>query len=50
MNNNELVKYEGELIKRVCNAIGVTNKLLGLTRAESSSYIRSLHSKYNAKI
>ena len=27
MENNELIKYEGGLIKRVGNAISVTNKL-----------------------
>lgn len=30
MKNNELVKYEGGLLKRVGNAISVTNKLLSL--------------------
>lgn len=30
MGNNELIKYEGGLIKRVGNAISVTNKLLNV--------------------
>lgn len=29
MENNELIKYEGGLVKRVGNAINITNKLLG---------------------
>ncbi len=33
MENNELIKLEGDLIKRVGNAISITNKLLALDEA-----------------
>lgn len=34
MENNELIKYHGGLIKRVSNAISVTNKLLVLAEPQ----------------
>ncbi len=38
MENNELIKYEGGLIKRVGNAISVTNKLLARTEPQLIPY------------
>lgn len=38
MENNELIKYEDGLIKRVGNAIGVTNKLLALVKPQLIPY------------
>jgi len=38
VENNEIIKYEGGLIKRVSNAISVTNKLLSLTGPELIPY------------
>ncbi len=34
MENNELVKFKGGLIKRVGNAIGITNKLLNINASD----------------
>ena len=38
MENNELIKYEAGLIKRVGNAISVTNKLLATTEPQLIPY------------
>jgi hypothetical protein len=38
MENNVLIKYEGGLIKRVGNAISVTNKLLATTEPQLIPY------------
>lgn len=38
MQNNDLIKYEGGLIKRVGNAISVTNKLLALAEPQLIPY------------
>lgn len=38
MGNNELIKYEGGLIKRVGNAISVTSKLLALSELQLIPY------------
>lgn len=46
MENNEIIKYEGGLIKRVSNLISVTNKLLAATEPQLNSYIKNLSSKF----
>lgn len=38
MQNNDLIKYEGGLIKRVSNVISVTNKLLALAKPQLIPY------------
>ena len=38
MENNQLIKHDGGLIKRVGNAISVTNKLLALTEPQLIPY------------
>lgn len=38
MENNELIKHEAGLIKRVGNAINVTNKLLALSEPQLIPY------------
>ncbi len=47
MENNELIKYEGGLIKRVGNAISVTNKLLATTEPQLIPY-RKKDKKYES--
>lgn len=49
MENNELIKYEDGLIKRVGNAISVTNKLLATNKPQLNSYTNYLRSKYDDK-
>ena len=38
MKNNQLIKHDGGLIKRVGNAISVTNKLLALVEPQLIPY------------
>lgn len=38
MENNEIIKYEGELIKRVGSAISITNKLLNFDINETADF------------
>jgi len=38
VENNEIIKYEGGLIKHVSNAISITNKLLVLTEPQLIPY------------
>ncbi len=38
MEGNELIKYEGSLIKRVGNAITITNKMVSLTEPQLIPY------------
>ena len=51
MKNNELIKYEGGLIKRVSNAISVTNKLLALSNINEAQayYVSGINNSNSAK-
>lgn len=52
MENNKLIKYEGNLLKRVSNAITLTQKLLAdenevRTKEEELLKLKLLQKKYN---
>lgn len=38
MQENELVKYEGKVVKKVSNAISIANKLLAITEPQLIPY------------
>jgi hypothetical protein len=46
MENNELIKYTGGLIRRLDNAINITSKLLATTEPQLKSYEKKEDFKY----